>query len=294
MVTSSDAPVVAGVGYTDLFTLWARKTEKVPEPASRLRWEVGRTLEPLIHHEVERLTGKILTDLGDWALVVSDWAGATLDRIIGDHMTHSGVKTFHDYLKVCDGIAEFKTIHAGRAAEWRHGPDPYTLVQMHHAFAVTGKDWGYAVALVGAGDDLILHEVPRVDSVIEVLQEAEFAFWRHVQQDIPPPVGGEETSRTLQKLFPTAVARVIQLPAEEALLDVQTWRAAKLEAKELRRKLRAVEKLAVEAKNALTLRMGEADTLEVPGVGRFSWQQTKRDGYTVEPTSYRTFKEERK
>ena len=70
-ITGSDAPVVAGVGYEDLYTRWARKTGTITDLGDKLRFRVGHALEPLIHKELEERRGLYLYDPGDLAVAVA-------------------------------------------------------------------------------------------------------------------------------------------------------------------------------------------------------------------------------
>jgi predicted phage-related endonuclease len=284
-LTSSDAPVIAGVGYTDRFTLWARKTGKIPDQGDQLRFRVGLALEELIHQELEQEAGVTLHDPGSYVLMTREWRGATPDRMIV-----KSPQALDDFT----GIAEFKTVSAANKRDWKEGPSLYASVQMLHTMEVTGLDWGLAAALLGL-DDFTHHEVTRDEQLLEMLLEAEHAFWEHVQQDIPPPLGYEESNKTLKVMFPEAVEKkTVEIETAKARAALKGWRTAKQAIKELKRELREIEKQNTLFENELRLALKDAERGEIGDAGTVTLKTTKREGYTVEPTSYRTLREERR
>jgi predicted phage-related endonuclease len=284
-LTSSDAAVVAGVGYTDRFTLWARKTGKIPDQGDQLRFRVGLALEELIHQELEKETGVILHDPGSYVLMTREWRGATPDRMIV-----KSPKALDDFT----GIAEFKTVSAANKRDWKEGPSLYASVQMLHTMEVTGLNWGLAAALLGL-DDFTHHEVTRDERLLEMLLEAEYAFWQCVQRDIPPPLGFEESNKTLKAMFPEAVEeKTVEIESSRARAALKGWRTAKQAIKELKQELREIEKQSTLFENELRLVLEDAERGEIGGAGTVTLKTTKRDGYTVEPISYRTLREERR
>jgi predicted phage-related endonuclease len=284
-LTSSDAPVIAGVGYTDRFTLWARKTRKVSDISDRLRFRVGLALENLIHEELERETGLTLYDPGGYVLVTRGERGATPDRAI-----LTAEENIDDWV----GTAEFKAAAPVHKRAWQGGPSLYATVQMLHTMEVTGLDWGIAAALVGF-DDFFYHDIERDELLSEMLLEAEDEFWSLVQRDIPPPLGYEESNKTLKLMFPQAAEeKSLEIDSLKARAAYKGWTTATQALSELNKEVRELEKARQRFENELRLLAEDAERLEIPGAGTITLRTTKAEAYTVEARTYRTMRKERR
>ncbi len=290
LVTSSDAPIIAGLfekgGFApDRFTLWCQKTKKISGRISGLRLEVGRYLEEFIAQKVSEQMDLSLKDPGRFTIVkgAEDWIGATVDRVISDSKGNG------------TGILEIKTVTSVRRASWSEAPDLYTRLQMLHQLAVTGlSEPLLAAGMIGLGDELYIHPVEFSDDMIDALKEAEFKFWQHVQRDIPPPIGlGETSKNTLLELFPQhREDMVVSIdPSYENLQIALGWQHRKAQEKKLNVALREVRKELVANENQIKVQMGDAERADLGGAVGFSWKSSTRKGYTVEPKTIRTFRE---
>jgi predicted phage-related endonuclease len=289
LLGSSDAPSIAGLfeegGFgDDRYTLWARKTGKLPDTQSILRFEVGHFLEDFIASKAAEWLDTKVVDPGDYTIFLSEeneWLGSTIDREPPD----------------LEGILELKTVSSSQKKDWKQSPNLYTRIQVVHQNLTIGRAATWVAGLIGLGEELVIHEVEVTDSQIDLLHELEYDFWhKHVKPDIPPPIGrGERSKETLKALFPESIElSSVDLPATPELLTAARmfwWRQE--QQKPLKGALRAVEKDLVQYENMLKAEMGDAETGELPGV-TYSWKSSPREGYTVEPTTVRPFKEVKK
>lgn len=275
-ITSSDAPVIAGVGYTDLYSLWARKTGKVadePDEKMKVRFAVGHALEPLMLEAVRDLGFTSLFPA--LSLVISDsipWLAGTPDAM-------------HP-----KAIAEFKTVHWRQRDVWESAPSMYAWVQLQHLLGLLGLEEAYAVATVGM-NEIIKHHVVADRHAIEALRDAEEKFFRLIEKDIPPPVGGSETKATLDRMYPKS--REVKVffdmtPVWEKHLD--RYEHLLSARREVQAELKGLEDEIALHENLVREKMGDADTVVLGDRAKFTWKTVDRKGYEVAPKTYRTFR----
>ena len=152
------------------------------------------------------------------------------------------------------------------------------FVQCQHQMFVSQLDKVWVTALVQGKfrADWRIYEIPREDQVIKAIVEKGELFWNdHVLPKIPPEdmVVDPQVYRRLVR-----EPRSVQAVAADIITD---WRAIK-----------DAELSIVKARKAAEARllgaMGSAEATEVIAkVGRVTFYETKRKGYTVEPTTYR-------
>ncbi len=236
----SDAASAIGLNpYQSPLALWMIKTGRedalptAPQDdlASPLYW--GTVLEPIVADAYARHTGRKVRRVHA-VLQHPDpdkaWMLANLDYTV---VGHPDVQ-----------ILECKTAGEYGARLWRDGVPDYVQCQVQHQLAVTGKQAADVCVLL-CGHEMKIFRIPRDDAVIERLIERERAFWRHVENDTPPPVDGSASSdRALRALYPHDDGEVLDFTDDaglcgdfDELLDLRE-RLTRLQAQESRLKQR--------------------------------------------------------
>ena len=201
-IGSSDAAAAVGISpYKSSLELWLEKTERQPAPDLSANDAVfwGTALEHIIANVYAERTGAKVRKLNS---VLQHprylFMLANLDRVV-QHPTDG------------NGILEVKTAGLHSAQFWEEGvPDSYQC-QVLHQLAVTGKEWCDVAVLIG-GQDFRIYRVVRDDAKIADLIQREDKFWQCVEQDIPPPVDGSESSgRALASMYPSDQGDVLDL-----------------------------------------------------------------------------------
>jgi putative phage-type endonuclease len=113
---------------------------------------------------------------------------------------------------------EIKTVREAMRDHWGdpsqlESPPGYVEAQEQWGFGVTGRDFGYVMALIGF-DDQRVYEVQRDDEDIDTLRRMASNFWQFyvVPRRMPEPT----TADDLQRLFPRGTGRKVEA-AEDVL-----------------------------------------------------------------------------
>ena len=150
-------------------------------------------------------------------------------------------------------VFEAKTVSAFNAGEWEDCiPDEYYL-QVQHYMAVTGYQGAYVAALIG-GNNFRWKLIHRDDELIEALIQLEADFWKHVQNETPPPLDGSNASaKFLTECFPSSLPRsTVELPGQAATLIQQYDEACE--------QLKAITEQKQQAENLLKQMLGEHES----------------------------------
>ncbi len=213
-IGGSDASVVCGISrYKSPVELWLDKTNQIPsaEAGEAAYW--GTLLESVVRTEFSKRTGIEVQCVNQ--LLQSEehpFMLANLDGICE-----------HPEYGTC--IFEAKTASAYKSGEWDDAiPDEYQL-QIQHYMAVTGYNGAYIAVLIG-GNTFRWKFIERDEELISMLIELEHNFWKHVQNNTPPPLDGSDASaRFLAERFPDSIPKSqIALPdtATELLQQYDT------------------------------------------------------------------------
>ncbi len=231
-IGGSDASVVCGINkYKSPVELWLEKTNQLPyqEAGEAAYW--GTQLEPIVKSEFTKRTGIAVKDLKQ--LLQSEehpFMLANLDGVCE-----------HPEFGSC--VFEAKTASAFKAGEWEDDiPDEYML-QIQHYMAVTGFKGAYIAVLIG-GNSFRWKFVERDDELIAILINLETDFWKHVQNNTPPPLDGSEASAKFlaDKFSDSKADSKIDLPDNAADLILQ-YEAAKERLDEITEQKQRVENL---------------------------------------------------
>lgn len=165
-------------------------------------------------------------------------------------------------------ILEAKTTGYWSARQWEddRDPDGPTLpdryhVQTQHYLAVMGRGHAWLAVLV-AGQRLVVEHVERDQALIDALVEVEARFWQQVQGGTPPPATADDSDRVKVLHRDATPGRRIVLPGEvdDLLADYRAAKAAR-KAAETRQK-------AVEAR--IRQLLGDAEEGALPGSDRWA------------------------
>lgn len=262
----SDAAGALGLSpWVTPFSLWVDKSDESwsDEENDRMKW--GRRLERTI---IEGFSEDYETPVIPYPQMLrsKEWPWMLVDM---------------------DGLAplsvvEAKNVDRFMADEWDDGavPGHYTI-QGQHACAVTGLPGVHYAALIG-GNDLRAVYVPRNDSLIEKLVEAELNFWKLVEAGTPPELDGTSvTQRALKRLFadPDAMS-VCNLPLEAVVL-LQERARIKDEIKNVH------EARVTEIENQIYAWLGDHEIGKVNGEIVVTWKKQDRKEHFVKATSFR-------
>jgi putative phage-type endonuclease len=200
---ASDMPVVAGE-RDGLLALWAVKAGLMdPEPidaATARLFRFGHLMEPVIAQAYTEETGRPLRRVTRM-LQSREWpvARASIDR-------ESAVKGERR-------VVEIKNTRSPRWDRFESVPGD-VQVQCQWQMYVGGYDVADVAVLV-AGSDFRIFEVPRDDEWIRDLLHLAYAFWDHVTNKTQPPVdGSESTRRTLSRLYPNESGVILPRSAQ--------------------------------------------------------------------------------
>ncbi|MFP3549721.1 YqaJ viral recombinase family protein [Paraburkholderia sp. SIMBA_049] len=158
------------------------------------------------------------------------------------------------------------------------------LMQCHHYLATSGYDVWHLAACVG-GNSLKVFHIERDPEMIDLVEQGEAEFWQeHVEKNAPPPLDYTHKSAIglLKKMYPGTNGQTVKLPPE-----AEAMHYARLDFSEQRD---LMEKGADAAKARILHLMGEASVGLLPNGGGYTRKIIKRDGYTVDSSTYVDFR----
>lgn len=266
-IGSSDAPAIMGLDpYRSASDVWLEKTGRDSGFEGNANTERGNYLEPAL---LDYAVGQIGTHF-----------------IRGLMKTHSGGVLAANFDGICTDdsfIVEAKT---------SNNPDDFGeqmtdqiperhIIQVHHAMYVAGPQCRKAfvpVLLPGYRSlDFRMYIVNRDDDLAEMIAARGIQFFEvHVRMDLQP--ADFKPSLEVLKRMKRTPGKVVSVAAD--LVDrVTVLRAAANQAEK--------DKKAAEAELLAT--MGDADGADTDRA-TITYLETKRAGYTVQPTAFRTLK----
>lgn len=272
-IGASESAGILGVSpWSSPLSVWASKVldPEPDEPSEPMIW--GTLLEPTILAEYSRRRG---VDVAHHDQSVS----IRHPRFVATRMSCTP-----DGIAADGGLVEAKAVNAYALGDWEDGAPLYYRVQLQHQLAVTGRDHGTLVALIG-GQKLVWHDEERSAEFIETLEDACARFWRDfVLPGIQPPATATPGDiRALERMHPSDSGETIDLPAGFAELDARLD-----EIREIIKPLEAEEK---DIKARLKAAIGGATFGVIPGVdGRWAWKSQDRKEYTVAASTIRVLR----
>lgn len=199
-IGGSDAGAVVGMNpYKSRYTLWAEKTDKIPQFEGNITTKVGSYLEEFVAKMFEEETGKKVRKKN--RTMVNDeypFACANVDRFVVGEKALLEIKTTNSLplMKKLRNSDEF--------------PEQY-YCQVVHYMAVTGLQKAYLAVLINCREFKV-YELERDQAEIDALMKAEKEFWKLVEDDTPPAVSGDEsTSETIKSMYPESTDETVRL-----------------------------------------------------------------------------------
>jgi putative phage-type endonuclease len=282
-IGGSDAPVILGVSkWGSPLQIWAQKVralekdiEEEESGDSREELEWGRLVEPIVINAYGERTGRKVT------------AGEMFCRhpeinwLIGHADGHQLVEEWPE------GLVECKNVHWSIWMEWLEDAPLPVKVQVQHYLASFNLDHATAVALVG-GNQLVWHDIERNQPFIDAMLEEEERFWARVVSDNPPPATAADC-KFLNKLVPETRGLIIQMPS--AGLDFHEELAeVKNELAKIKDMAAPLEKKKDELEAKIKQAMGDASEATLPDGSVYTFKTTKRKGFEVKPSEFRTLR----
>jgi len=277
IIGSSDGPAVAGIcpWKTALHVWLDKKGQLEPSDNQPMRW--GRLLEDVVAEAYAEETETHVFK-PEKVLEISKevpYLGASIDRYAsGDQEGRR--------------ILECKTASVG--AGWGESgstliPMNY-MVQVQHQMFVSGIPRADIAVLIG-GNDLRIYPVAYSEKVVNQLLRIYETFWKHIQDDTPPPVDWEhpETPELVKLITPAPVeGSEVQLTGDAANLVRELDRL--IQSRETFAGLKQIDKKIALVKAQLALLMGEAAVGVVDYDLAVHRVVVHRKGYTVDANSY--------
>lgn len=228
----SDAAAACGQNpYESPYSLWAKKTNKMPEFEGNLITEVGSYLEDFVAKYFTKMSGlKVQKSNYTWFNDDYPWACANVDRFVVGGSAGLEIKTTNSF---------------ENAAKFRKSEMPATwFFQCAHYMMVTGRDTWYLAALSGSRSfyifcitlDGAMEKPEWCDSLIQIKREdiedlaaMEKEFWGYVESNAEPPADGSAaTDDAIAAVYPDSDGSGIDLSIISGTLEQLTTLKARI------------------------------------------------------------------
>lgn len=200
-VGGSDAASILGINkWKSAFELYIDKIDGSKEINSEIMYW-GNVLEDVVAKEFTRRTGKKVRR-NNKVLQSREypWMIANLDReVVGER-----------------AVLECKTTSAYNKDAWEDDKIPANyIIQVQHYLAVTGYTKAYIAVLIG-GQRFVWKEIPRDETIIDILINEESNFWNnHVLKEIPPAIDGSDSaSKYINEKYSQTTDKEVPLSSE--------------------------------------------------------------------------------
>jgi putative phage-type endonuclease len=293
LITASDVAAIIGEDpRRGPLAVYASKVGDVESAETRPMLR-GRRFEGAIADEYGDQTGRPVGSLGEYEITrhpAIPWLGATLDRLTESVEACPGpLPMLADLHPGTDPVLGVRArvplqlkMAIGSARDWKGEPPLGYVVQVQVEMACYSATWGALAALVGPGP-LATVDLVRDDAFFAALVPQLERFRWHVANRIPPEADGKPgTSAAIRLLWAGEDGATVPLDAEAERL-VSDWEAAK-------EREGAAKDMAEELGNKLRARMAGASFGALPDGSFLTLKLTKREGYEVKSTSFRTLR----
>lgn len=244
-IGGSEAAAACGVDpYCSPVMLWARKTGRVPAPPESEAMLWGKLLEPVILDVLRNAHGLTVWTGESFADDERPW-------LVGhpDAFASREGEPVH--------VVDAKTTGAWNGHAWDNDAAPIAyVVQVQTYMHLTGLDHALLACLVG-GQRLHLRTVARDQEALNLILACLERFRDLVVSDTPPaPQGADSDSEALRAMYPGEQGATVTLDG-----DGMRWLA---EYHVRDRAFQNVKRQRDEAKQALQMAMGDAETALTP------------------------------
>lgn len=255
-IGGSDAAAVVGLSkWATPYTVYLDKTGALPEKEDNEALRQGRDLEDYVARRWMESTGK--TVRRDNSIIRSSeypFAHADVDRLVIGERAGLECKTTSTL-----DVRQFHGIDF---------PEKY-YVQCVHYLAVTGLDRWYLAVLV-LGREFHTFTLERNQAEIDALMSMEREFWKRVETNSPPPVGGTKAdSDAVKAVFTDDDGETVDLLDRESAID---------EYMALKGQRDALDARIAEIENNIKADMGKASGANC-GRYRVSWKTQSRNNF---------------
>lgn len=154
---------------------------------------------------------------------------------------------------------------------------------------LTGAKWAaVSPMVVGFGIEAHLVEVPIHRKLIDRIYSEVAAFWQRIADKNPPSPDFEKDGAIINRMYADTTGEIIDLPDDDGSLAGLVAKRAGLKAREADGSAAEKERKAIDTQLIAKLQNAEAGRL--PDGTIITAKTTKRDGYTVAPTSFRSIR----
>ena len=249
-IGGSEAAAILGLSkWKTPYQVWQDKRGLSGERETSEAMEWGTILEPVIRQKYSDVTGRIVRLPGHLQDAEHSFMLGTLDGITDDQR-----------------VLEVKTSRS--LQDWGEpGTDEIPmvyLIQVQHYMRITGLTVA-DVAVLLAGSDFRIYEVPADKELQDMLVEREYEFWNLVQTGIPPePISYADAV----KRYRTSTSKAVTAsPASVAAFEAL---------KAIKEQYKVIEQSEEAAKTIIMKELAEADTLlALDGTPIVTWKQSK-------------------
>lgn len=265
-IGGSEIAAVLGLDpYETPYSVWEKKTGRVPPFEGNAATERGNLLEPAIVAFFEKASGHK--------------AYAFPKNKVLRHPEHPFLLGTPDRgvaLKSGDGILECKSTRKAITADtiplgW--------LFQVQWYLGITGRKRGF-LAWIGGSLEFDWREVEASESIFQDMAAEAAKFWNdYVLTDTPPPPIRKED---IEKMFPDVQAGTVE--ATPQLIEVCAQYGKN------RSKIKELEEAQSELAQAIQLHLLDKDTLTAQGVTLATWKESVKKAYTVKESKIRTLR----
>lgn len=293
-VSSTDSPSLFDVGYNTRLGLYYQKMEESPtEIETTERMEMGIVFQRAIATHIARKFGVRVRALNCYATRKSRM-GASFDfEIVGEDANIKSVED--DSLRVMyrdrgPGVLEIKNVDSLIFRnEWVVTSDGFyeapahIEIQIQHQLHCIERNWGVIGACVG-GNRLEMLIRTRDNDIGTVIEKRVAIFWDWIDKKTPPPERMPDDFELLKKVYghaePDKVLDASGKPEIIRLCSVYRKASEQIKALEDQKKAAHADLLKLIGDSSKVL----ADKYTI------SCGVVSRDGYVVEPTTYRNFR----
>jgi len=253
-VGTSDIATLTGANkYSNPYTLWVEKTERVltDEPTEAMWW--GTNTEALTAQRFEEITGIETRRIGTLQSKKNPRHLANIDRLTAD----GGILEIKDHETLSDAG---KTVQKGEITG-------HAYAQLQWGMHVSGRSKAWFAAKVGKTTHVI-GPISRDEAFIENAIRLADTFWGQVETVTPPPVDfASVTDEELAQRFNTVdlEATVEAAIPELALDDLAELEEVKAQQAELKERRDAIER-------RIKAQIGDKEYLTVNGQPVARWQ----------------------
>jgi len=283
---SEIAALVGASPWETAFSLYSKRVgNAAPEPENAAMRR-GRHLEAVA---IEMLR----EERPDWIVKANPMPGGVFYRDLD-----AGISATPDAFVSApgrpNGICQIKSVQKFTFdKKWKNAdgeiePPLHVVIQAVQEAALTGAEWACVAALViDFGIDLPVIEIEIHGGIIARMRKEAADFWRRVAENDPPPPDFGKDGALIASLYSDDNGSEIDLSGNEVIVQILAEREA----------LKAREKDGSEAEKArkvldaeIIYELGNASTGRLADGRVITAKTTRRAGYEVKPTSFRSVK----